>query len=123
MGDDINFRVPEQPRPLVESSSSNHSGRRRGAGRKRVYKAGYQTIHDMLWKTISIHTSVFKEWTREWERCSFKNNFDFARFLSDNGKTQQERGIDTTSISESTRMQRYVEMIYFCFQVYYLSCF
>ena len=63
--DSVTFRAAEYPRSLDDSRISKRRCRRRGTGRKRVYEAGYQIVHDMLQKTVSIHTSVFGEWIRE----------------------------------------------------------
>ena len=57
-------------------------GKRRGAGLKRAYDTGYGSFRDALWKTLFIHTSVFEVRTNERQRHDFKNNSEFAKFLS-----------------------------------------
>lgn len=84
--DDVNFRVPEQPGP-AEGATGGPGGKRRGAGRKRIHEAGYESVRDLFWKTMSIRTTVFEEWKMERERRGFKNNTEFARFLLENSKT------------------------------------
>ena len=85
--DDVNFRVPEQLGESAEGASRGPGGKRRGAGRKRLHEAGYESVRDLFWKTMSIRTAVFDEWKMERERHRFKNNTEFARFLLENSKT------------------------------------
>lgn len=96
--DGIYFRVPEPPRPLVESS------------RKKEFMKLATKLYMMCYGRPYPSTQASSK--------SGQGNGDFARFLLDNAKTQQEQGTNTTSISEDTRIKRYVEIIYFWFQGY-----
>ena len=59
--------------------NSNRGGRRYGAGRKRVHEHGYKTARDLLWKTISVHTSIFEQWKKEQDRRGFKKPFGLCK--------------------------------------------
>ncbi|CAB4036496.1 Hypothetical predicted protein [Paramuricea clavata] len=94
--DDIHFRAPSEPAPRIEEGSKRQNtntitrrdcrgkvkgGKMLGCGRRKVYEAGYLGVQSLLWKSISIHTNVHKEWHIKRKEQGFSNNTDFASFL------------------------------------------
>ena len=109
------FRLPGQPAPIVEEKRQA-GGKRRGSGRKRLYEEGYESVHGLIWKTMSLHTNIFEQWTNERKRRGFKTNNDLAIFLLEIAKTrpagQSTSGESTLTIGEEpqseTMSMRYV---------------
>ena len=78
---ELEENLPNVQKP--EDSKSLEEGESRGwRGGKRIYDTGYRSVWDALWKTLFIHTSVFEVRTNERQRHNFKNNSEFAKFLS-----------------------------------------
>ena len=100
----------ESPDHVSEESAESEAqvdkgkqgGNRRDAGRKRVHDVGYRSVRNVLWKNISIHSSIFDDWIQERHRHGIKNNSEFAIFLLDNAKNQEGRYVQNRFLSYSS---------------------
>ena len=63
----------------------HHGGKRRGSGRKRPLDScsSYKEVKFLLWKNISLHTSVYDDWNEMKKDRGFKDHSSFARFFID----------------------------------------
>lgn len=102
--DDTEFRVPGEPAPVLgrERQRTGKGGKRRGSGRKRVHEEGYESVRSQLWKNISVHATVYEEWTEQRNKLKFTNHTEFARFLLEN-LTKQGQGGQTTPRARARR--------------------
>ena len=87
-----------------EGRSVERGGKRRGAGRKRIYESGYKAYQTSLWRSISIHAELFDEWEELRNRFLFKSNTEFAEHLL--GLFKEKKGLIKPDPSTDLRLVR-----------------
>ena len=114
------FRTPIDPALRVNEASTSTStapasfqsrgGKRVGSGRRRVHEEGYSSVHNQLWRSISIHTSVYEEWQKKRKEQAFPYNSEFASFLLAN--IEGNISVNTNLCSDRT-LERYKVQTFF----------
>ena len=74
------FKASSKEAALVGIGSGS-SGKRLGAGRKRIHEGSYKSVRSSLWKSISLDTNVYERWVRIRKERGFSNISDFASLL------------------------------------------
>ena len=94
----------------AHASCRSRAGKRIGSGRRKVHEEGYSSVHSQLWRWISIHTSVYKEWQKKRKEQAFPNNSKFASFLLAN--IEGTISVNTDLCSDRT-LERYKVQTFF----------
>ena len=83
-------------------------GKQPGAGKKRAHVSGYKQVKSLLWKNISLHTSIFNDWVKLKEDLGFKDHSHFAHYLLD---TASSASPGSPHGQSETQAQRFVYLV------------